>query len=191
MYLRSKKKLRRIVRRLFGLRRGQYAVLRRELQSLLETVRQPVVVETGCIRDRYEGSDSTLLIASMIRDRGRFYTFELRPRHIEECRIVCGEFNAYIEYVQGDSVSNLAKLVGEGILDRVDFAFLDSANDADHIFSEFRAIENRFPPGAVLMVDDVLWAEKGKRILPYLEASDDWDVRVKNVENGILIARRL
>jgi predicted O-methyltransferase YrrM len=151
---------------------------------------QPVLLETGCIRNVNEGTDSTLIIASTVQERGTFFTFELRPEHIEQCKHACGEYNRYINYVEGDSVANLRKYVAEGRLDTVHFAFLDSRNDGEHIWQEYQAIESRFVIGSVLVVDDVLWADKGKILRPHLEASNQWATKVFNVENGMLVATR-
>lgn len=190
MALRIKKTWGRILRKYFGRERAHKALLGRHVEALFDRVSDPVVVETGCIRKLDEGTESTLTIASILRGRGRFYSFELRPEHIAISRECCGEFDRFVHYVEGDSVTNLERCVADGTLARIDLAFLDSANDGDHIFNEFKAIEPSMGPGAVLVVDDVLWAEKGKRLVPRIEASADWDSRVLNVENGMMVARR-
>ena len=190
MYFKIKKKLRRILSKYFGLKRGHHLVLGKALAQVLGSFDKPLLLETGCIRNVNEGTDSTLIIASTVRDRGTFYSFELRPEHIEQCRQACAGYNQYINYVEGDSIAKLEQYVAEGKLPEVHFAFLDSRNDSEHIWREFRAIESRFVPGSVLVVDDVLWADKGRRLRPYLEASPQWTTRIFNVENGILTATR-
>ena len=87
-------------------------------------------------------------------------------------------------------VSRRAVLREDGHLRQVHFAFLDSRNDAEHIWQEFQAIESNFVKGSVLIVDDVLWADKGKILRPHLEASSEWTTRIFNVENGMLVATR-
>lgn len=190
MYKRMRRQFRRYLRKYFGLKRGHHSVLRDTLAQVLNTFDEPLLLETGCIRNAKEGTDSTLIIASTVRDRGTFYTFELRPEHIELCKERCGEHNRYINYVQGDSITSLQKYVAEGRLEKVNFAFLDSRNDGEHIWQEFQAIESKFVPGSVLVVDDVLWADKGRILRPHLEASSQWAVRVFDLENGILTATR-
>ncbi len=170
--------------------RGHPALIERVLGEVLARVPEPVVIETGCIRSRTEGTLSTVTIAARLAGRGRFYTFELEPAHIAICREICTPYNQDIHYVQGDSVGNLSRLSGAGELDRIDYAFFDSVNDGGHIFREFQTVEDRFPAGSVVMVDDVLWGAKGTQIKPYLEGSPDWDTELHNIENGILIARR-
>lgn len=165
--------------------------MRQALQPVLDSVERPVLLETGCIRNLKEGTDSTLIIASLVKDRGLFYTLELRPEHIAVCREACGEHNRFINYVEGDSVESLRRMVESGELARVDFAFLDSRNDGDHIWREFKTIEGSFVPGSVLVVDDVLWANKGALLRPYLQSSAQWSTTIRNVENGMLVATRL
>lgn len=190
MALRLKKTWGRITRKYFGRERAHKQILRDQTKALIARVEIPVVVETGCIRKLDEGTESTLTIASILRDRGRFYSFELRPEHIAISRACCGDHDRFVTYVEGDSVGNLQRFVADGTLARIDLAFLDSANDADHIYNEFRAIEGCFVPGSVLVVDDVLWANKGKRLVPYVQDSEDWDSEVFNVENGMMVATR-
>lgn len=191
MALKLKKTWGRIQRKYFGKERAHKRILREQTEAVLARVEQPVIVETGCIRMLDEGTESTLTIASIVRDQGRFFSFELRPEHIAISRQCCGTYDRFVRYVEGDSVGNLERHVADGTLARIDLAFLDSANDGDHIFNEFKAIEKAFVPGSVLVVDDVLWAQKGVRLVPYIEASDDWESHVFNVENGIMVARRI
>ena len=192
MHFKIVKKIAKLKRRLYGLPRGHHVILSAELERLLSlNIKHLVLIETGCIRSLSEGTESTLTISSIIKDRGTFYTFDLNPDHIATCKQLCKDYNAYINYVEGDSVTNLAAMVKDNTLAKIDFAYLDSLNDGDHTWKEFQAIEGLFRKGSILVVDDVLWAKKGKIIRPYLEQSKDWDVTIHNVENGILVADRL
>jgi predicted O-methyltransferase YrrM len=186
-----RKRLNRILRKYFKRPRAHRRILSQNLLALLERTPSPIVLETGCIRLLNEGTESTLTIASTLKGAGRFLTFELRPDHIENCRQVCREWNEHITYVQGDSILNLRQKVRSGELERVDFAFLDSSNDGDHTFREFQEIEACFVPGSVLVVDDVLWADKGRVLVPYIQGSDQWQSRIYNEEKGFMVAQRL
>jgi predicted O-methyltransferase YrrM len=190
MPLKLKKRWGRIKRKYLGAERAHRRILHEAVSTVLERVQRPVLLETGSVRNLEEGTESTLTISRLVQDRGRFYSFELRPEHIAISRQLCGEYDRYVRYVVGDSVVNLQRLVASGALARVDFAFLDSANDGDHTWREFRAIEHCFVPRSVLICDDVLWADKGRVLVPYIRNSDDWDCQVLNVENGMLIAHR-
>lgn len=172
-------------------KRVHHRVLPDLVEQVISSSNHPVIIlETGCTRNLNEGTDSTLLISSTLKDRGKFYTFELDPEHIETCKQLCGKNNQYITYVQGDSVSNLRKSVESGELAKIDLAFLDSVNDGDHIWKEFEAIVDHIVPGGYLVVDDVLWADKGRILLPFLEQSPNWVTRIYNYENGMVVARR-
>jgi len=191
-YFKFASKLKRVQRKLFGGRRGHHVILSGEIERMLRLeIINPVIVETGCIRSLTEGTESTLTIASMVKDKGTFYTFELEPRHIAICKELCAGYNQYINYIEGDSVSNLHSMVNDQTISTIDFAFLDSVNDGNHIWKEFETIEHLFHKGSTLVVDDVLWAKKGEIIRPYLEQSGDWSTKIYNVESGIMVAKRL
>jgi len=185
-----KKQWGRIKRKYLGAERGHKALLDEQSRQLLERFEQPVALETGCIRQLNEGTESTLTIARNLQDKATFYSFELRPEHIAVSRDCCGEYDRFVNYIEGDSVANLQSAAADGRLAAVHFAFLDSANDGDHIFNEFKAIEDAFISGGILIVDDVLWADKGRTLVPYIEASSDWTSEVFNVENGMMVAHR-
>lgn len=174
-----------------GRKRGHYRVLKKYMDDIIQRFDKPVIIETGCIRNLNEGTESTLTISSILKDKGKFYSFELFPEHIAICKELCGDNNKYINYVQGDSVENLRKMVEDKTLSRIDMAFFDSVNNGDHIMQEFKTVENLFQPGALAIVDDVLWADKGRVIRPYLENSPQWQTKIYNVENGIMVARKL
>ena len=192
LYHRIVNKLNRQRRKLTGANKAHQRILTEVVNDVFKAgTADPVCVETGCVRSLTAKTKSTLGIASALAGRGRFYTFEISPEHIAVCKEVCKDFNEHIQYVEGDSVANLKRLVDNGDLSRVDIAFLDSANDGDHIWREFEVLEPTFVTGSMLVVDDVLWAEKGKVISPYLKQSELWNTQVHNVENGILVAERL
>ena len=169
--------------------RAHRSILERNLLEILETTPHPVIIETGCIRDANEGTESTLAISSVLMNRGDFYTFEISKGHIRICQELCKNYNQYINYVEGDSVENLTRMVEEHVFDTVHFALFDSVNDGDHIWKEFKAVENLFGENAIIIVDDVLWGDKGRLLKPYLEASSEWRTKVYNVEYGILVAK--
>jgi len=190
--LKIENKINRWKRKLFGRNRVHHYVLKDVLDELLNQAESPLVLlETGCIRNLNEGTDSTYIISSTVKDKGNFYTFELEPEHIAICKELCSDYNQYINYVQGDSVAGMKRLVGSGELKSIDFAFLDSVNDGDHIWNEFKVIEDYMKEGSYLIVDDVLWADKGRIILPFLKGSEQWDVKVYNMENGMAVAKRI
>lgn len=152
---------------------------------------EPVCVETGCIRDPEEGTDSTLVMAAALRSRGRLYTFELDPAHMATCREVCRAYDSGIEYVLGDAKEEIRRLREDGTLRTVHLAFLDSAEDPDQIMEEFRALEDLFVPGSLLIVDDVIFpAIKGARVRPHIDRHPDWDAWILYAWHGLLVADR-
>lgn len=170
--------------------RAHRSILERHLLEVLDTTPQPVIIETGCIRDANEGTESTLAISSVLMGRGDFYTFEISSEHIRVCQELCKDYNQYINYVEGDSVVNLTGMVEAHVFEEIHFALFDSVNDGNHIWKEFKAVENLFGENAIIIVDDVLWGDKGRLLKPYLEASSEWRTKVYNVEYGILAAKK-
>lgn len=166
------------------------ALLTRAVAEVLRVFPDPVCIETGCIRNPREETGSTLAISSSL-ERGRLYTFDLEPRHLEVCREICREYDHRIEYVQGDAKEMLRRLRESRSVDAVHLAFFDSANDADQIWGEFRAIEDLFVPGSVVIVDDsVPPSNKGRRIKPYLHGHPSWETWLVYAGRGVLVALR-
>lgn len=177
-----------------GLRDYQRAhkpIIRKCLGEVFKTASHPTVIETGCIRDANEGTESTLTIASTLNNRGKFYTFEICKEHIRICQSVCRDYNEFINYVEGDAIANLREMVGANVLDTIHLALFDSVNDGDHIWREFETCENVFKTNSIVVIDDVLWGDKGRVIKPYLESSPEWKTKIYNVEYGILVAQKI
>lgn len=184
------KLLDRLVHRVRGRRRRppHPVLLRAAVAEVLRAFPEPVCVETGCIRSAAEETRSTLAIASALA-RGRLYTFELEPRHIALCREICRDVDDRITYVQGDAKVELRRWAERW--PAVHLAFLDSLNDADQIWEEFRALEDRFVPGSLLIVDDAVPpSRKGLRVKPYLHAHPGWETRLVYAGRGLLVAQR-
>ena len=167
-----------------GLRDYQRAhkpIIKKYLLEVLKTTPDPIVVETGCIRDADEGTESTLTIASTLNRRGKFYTFEISKEHISVCQSLCRDYNQYINYVEGDSIGSLTRMASTNALDAVHLALFDSVNDGDHIWKEFKTCEKAFRTNSIVIIDDVLWGDKGRVIKPYLEASSEWETKIVTV----------
>lgn len=160
-------------------------------QEVLRTFREPVCLETGCMRHSGSGTESTVSMASVLRGQGLFFSLEEDEGRIEACQRICGGLNQWIHYVQEKPSSAIARLREEGELDRVHLAFLHSVDDPDEIWEEFRALDDLLVPGAVLVVDDAVSpGAKGDRVKPNLMERPEWEVRLVFVGRGILVAQR-
>lgn len=174
-------------------RRPHRTLLAAAVGEVLGAFPDPLCVETGCIRNAKEGTDSTLVIAQALEraGRGRLLTFELQPKHVEVCRAVCRSYEHRIEYVLGDSTASLRRLSGDGTLPAIHFAFFDSANDPEQIWSEFETVEDRFLPGSIVIVDDTVPpSRKGRRIKPYLHRNPAWETWLVFAGRGLLVAAK-
>jgi ADP-heptose:LPS heptosyltransferase/glycosyltransferase involved in cell wall biosynthesis/predicted O-methyltransferase YrrM len=138
------------------------------MQHVIESIREikagcgrtPIsAVETGTIRSYNENHLSTYHIAKELGGRGRLISVDISGDSIRKSRNICyGATN--IEFVQSDSIQYLKNLHGE----RFHFALLDSANDKDVIFDEFRLIAPMMAENGILMVDDAGITADGRAI---------------------------
>lgn len=167
------------------------ALLGAAVGEILRAFPEPTCIETGCIRKPGEGTMSTWAIATAL-EHGRLYSFDIEPRHIEICREVCRAVNHRIRFVLGDAKAELHRLRENGTLSAVHLALFDSLNDADQIWAEFRAVEDRFVPGSIVIVDDsVPPSRKGRRIKPYLHRHPLWETHLVYAGRGLLVAQRI
>lgn len=172
--------------------RSTRALLRFYANKTFHEFPNPNIIETGCIRDPKENTNSTLILSSVFKNKGNFWSIDINPKHIEMCKKACGGYNKYIKYMQGDSLNILKKLIYSGALDVVHLAYFDSLNDDEHIFREFKIVEGCLIKGSIVIVDDIMnGGKKGDKLRPYLEASNEWEIRLFEVRNGILVARKI
>lgn len=133
---------------------------------VLNESRPRYIVETGTIRNiEYEIGDghSTRYIAEWVRDNGGVFTsidldIEVSLIYLDENGLM-----PFVNLWQGNSLDLLPKIK------KIDFAYLDSDNDADLILNEFLIV---WPKCKVVMVDDCSMESeelmKGKKLIPYL-----------------------
>ncbi len=154
------------------------------MQHVIESIREikarsehePIfAIETGTIRSYDENHLSTYHISKELGGGGRLISVDISGDSIRKSRNVCyGATN--IEFVQSDSIQYLRGLTGR----KFHFALLDSANDKDVIFEEFRLIAPMMVENGILMVDDAgitpngqtldasVPAQKGHRVWQFL-----------------------
>lgn len=133
---------------------------------VLNESRPRYIVETGTIRNiEYEVGDghSTRYIAEWVRDNGGVFTsidldIEVSLIYLDENGLM-----PFVNLWQGNSLDLLPKIK------KIDFAYLDSDNDADLILNEFLIV---WAKCKVVMVDDCSMESeelmKGKKLIPYL-----------------------
>jgi len=157
-----------------------HAELIRDLLADEQPVRgqRLVLVETGC-------GHSTLALLEVARRTGAcVYSCDIDPDKIERLRDSTRDAEAEVNFLVGDSLSSLARIVARH--GRIDFASLDSAPSATHTLREFLTLEPRFGPGSRVLIDDAALpgarlllspCRKGKLVVPYLLASPFWTVK--------------
>lgn len=154
------------------------------MRNVLEAVRTVhtrfdealLAIETGTIRSYEENHQSTLHISRCLRGKGRLISVDKDPQSIKISRDVCRR-ETNIIWVEAESLAYLNSLQGP----QFHFAFLDSVNDEDYIFDEFRSLIPLMKEGSVLLVDDAglsrktsqpdsaSTARKGRRVWRFLK----------------------
>jgi predicted O-methyltransferase YrrM len=111
------------------------------LCSIVPEVKDVVVVETGT----NEGI-STIVMAQALRDLGRdanVLTVDTDEEAVEIARknVRLAGLEDYVEFHVRDSLEFLGELIER--IDHIDFAFLDSAHDFDHVIKEAELIHSK------------------------------------------------
>jgi cephalosporin hydroxylase len=123
----------------FGRRLGWYAFVR--------AVKPRVVIETGVDH----GVGSCLLTKALMLNAaegclGHYYGTELNP---EAGKLLSGPYREYGEILYGDSLASLQ------MLDRqIDVFINDSDHSAAYEYAEYKAIEAKLSPGAIVLSDN-------------------------------------
>jgi glycosyltransferase involved in cell wall biosynthesis/ADP-heptose:LPS heptosyltransferase len=152
-------------------------------------------IETGTIRSFYEQHFSTYHISNALADKGQLTSVDISPDSIRISKQICSD-STNIEFIESDSIKYLKELKDR----KFHFAFLDSVNDKDFIFEEFRLIIPMMLEGSILMIDDAgiekdghgldasVAAQKGHRAWQFLKSCDiEYSVLYTNQGHGTQI----
>jgi predicted O-methyltransferase YrrM len=123
----------------YGRRIGWYAIARAK--------KPEVIVETGVDK----GLGSCVLAAAVLRNRAEgfkctYYGTDINP---EAGFLFCGPYAEAGMILYGDSIESLKKLDA-----RVDFFLNDSDHSAEYEAQEYKTIEAKLSPGAILLGDN-------------------------------------
>jgi len=105
-------------------------------------------LETGTIRRFSDNHNSTLHISETLGDSGFLVSVDKSEDCIKESKRVC-QNSSNVKWVLGDSISYLRQTK-----DKYHLIFLDTSNDKDFIFEEFRLAITKMVPNGILIVDD-------------------------------------
>lgn len=137
----------------------------------------PLFVETGC-------GISTLLLADIGRAlNAKIFSCDFNADKVKALQQKAGDRVANVEFLIGDSMRSLERLGND--YEQIHFLFLDAAASAMHTFRELQVIEHALKKGTTLLIDNAALpgetrllspCRKGKIIVPYLQASANWQV---------------
>lgn len=137
------------------------------------------IVETGTIRnvgEQYRINDgwSTLTFAQHVAEHGgRLVAIDLDTSAAEQVLTGAGLLTSRVNLVQRDSRDELRGMAQHPDIITFDVAFLDSDNDPELIFDEFRLVGPMMTSPGLIMVDDVdmdsTGVVKGHKLVPHLD----------------------
>lgn len=114
-------------------------------------------IETGTIRSYNERYGSTFLIAATLGDRGSLVSVDISSKSIKISKDIC-KLLTNVEWVHSDSLEYL-----KNQKNKFHLVFLDSVNDENHIFEEFKLLVPRIISGGIIVVDDAGVTREGKK----------------------------
>lgn len=147
---------------------------RRDTQRLALTIIEqlssnPLFVETGTTRMKNDwgAGMSTLLFGKYVANNGgRVITVDISERNMDVCKEVTKDLASHITYVIEDShkwLSQCDKVIDFLYLDSLDTPIEGDASEAqEHNLKEFLLAERLLNERAVIMIDDVGFANGGK-----------------------------
>lgn len=137
-----------------------------------------VCIETGASQNKEDGCFGFYLGKITQSSFGEFYSVDINENTVNKSKIFYKEFFSEfaITNVIDDSINFLINFDGSPNLVHLDSCDLDLKNPVSsmlHGWLEFKAIENKMPPGSIILIDD-----------NYLKGT--W-VQWKHLNNGIVI----
>jgi predicted O-methyltransferase YrrM len=122
--------------------------VRNTVQSLLDKFDFVKCIETGTIRSYDEKHESTRHISEALQNKGHLKSIDNSEKSLAISKDIC-QNATNVEWILSDSIEYFKQ-----DKDIYHFVFLDSVNDANHIFEEFKLVIDRIHDGGVLVVDD-------------------------------------
>lgn len=168
---------------------------RRLVEVVAHAPRAPrVVVEVGT----WLGGGSTVHILRALHQRGCGHLWG-----IEADRSIFEQMTANIRRAVPEAAHRFTPLFGlsQNVLPRwlaeqppgfeIDLAFLDGGNNPMEQITEFQLIDPYMPVGAHVLAHDAK-LRKGRFLVPYLSAFDNWESQLHDIsEEGLFEARKL
>jgi cephalosporin hydroxylase len=112
-----------------------YYILLTTLKPKIENV----IIETGTAAGL-----STSIILQALKDskrKGKIYTIEIRDEPANSSKETF-KHEETVSVIHGDSIKEITKLINENMINRIDFAYLDSCHESDYLYNEFNLIKD-------------------------------------------------
>ncbi len=153
---------------------GQMTVSeRKKLFELVRTVKPRQVFEIGT----WKGGGSTYILSSALRKnkKGRLYTVELFPEFynhaIKLYEAKLSYLRSYVDFHLGNSIEIYTPIIAS--IEKVDFLFLDGAEDDNQTVEEFELFRPKLLSGSVVALHDWKTKKMGK-MRPLMENQREW-----------------
>ncbi len=143
-----------------GMRREGF----RQIFERLDQIKNPVIIETGCVRrdDSWssDGSSTRLFDAYIQTNGGRFITIDIDPvstacaqRHCQVAKVITADSVETLKHLAETMKADLL------YLDSFDFESRNPLPSARHHLQEIEAAEPMLKPETMIVVDDCFYRE--------------------------------
>ena len=151
---------------------SRYSTFLKALKTVYSFNKEPVIVETGCIRqlDDYGAGYSTKIFAECVREfGGSLYSIDNDADNIRLSKKITSQILPKLNYLLGDSIEILKKFDK-----KIDLLYLDSMDcpiegDASksqiHNLNEYFSAKDKLRENCVILIDDVGFSNGGKGLI--------------------------
>jgi len=138
-------------------------MLKETIEELFLRYPKLFCLETGTTRSVTEGHNSTLIIGEALGSNGHLLSLDNCFAHINVSMGMCAHLNNTMWHYE-DSL----KFLNRYHL-RLHFVYLDSLNDADHIWQEFKLVSVMMVNQGIILIDDAGLSLEGRKLSGSLE----------------------
>lgn len=163
-------------------------------KKYIETIDHPIMaLETGCshifVPENIPYLSTLNIIEHLVKPtNGLLYSIDNDPKHIDICKheLELRGLSAYVVFLQGDSVDRIKGLHSETA--QFDFVWLDSSEDSDHAYNEFREVQRLLSKKHVICVDDYgTPSVKWQQISQHIKISHEYDFEEFHTPTGLFV----
>lgn len=139
------------------------------LFGLVRSSKPQVLIETGT-----NNGYSTLCIIEALRQNGFGYLYTFDTCNFDRIIPDTTSYNKYYQFILGDSLKEGKKLLNR--INNVDFIFLDSSHETQHVINEFKLFYPILKPGGIICFHDTILVNQENWAVRYVK--DRYDINI-------------